>query len=369
MNNRFSYLMNLVIGLVFVAGLIAMVNPAHSFTEGKTIQILVGYSPGGGHDVEARLIAHWIGKYLPGEPKSTIVQNMPGAGGIIQTAHVYNKAKRDGLTWAIIGTTQTSSQVLATTRPNYDLLKMPQIFATSGSGAAIVRDFLGIRKAKGIMKVDPSKIVVSGRTIVGASFLTDVLGLELLGIKGYKYVVGYPGSAQMALAFFSGEISYVGGTGLHHVVGKAGRYYSAVKEGKAVALWQTGVISPEGKVVRSPGTEVPTIAEVYKELHGKEPSGKVWEAYKLTGPTVRTLNRSLALPPGVPPKRVAILRKAFKKLYSDKAYTKEWGRIFGLKLDFISGADADKTVRRLLEPSPGWKFIKNEFIPKLKAKK
>jgi tripartite-type tricarboxylate transporter receptor subunit TctC len=369
MNKRSSYLVNLVIGLVFVAVLIAIAKPVLSFTQGKTIQILVGYSPGGGHDIEARLIARWIGKYLPGKPKTIIVRNMPGAGGLIEVAHFYNRAKRDGLTWAIIGTTQTSSQVLASPRPNYDLHKVPQIFSTSGSGAAIVRDFLEVRKGKDIMKVDPSKIVVSGRTLVGASFLTDVLGLELLGIKGYKYVVGYPGTAQMARAFFSGEISYVGGTGLHHVVGKAGRYYAAVQEGSAVPLWQTGVITPEGKTVRSPGTDVPTLAEIYQEVHGKSPSGQVWEAYKLTGPTVRTLNRSLSLPPGVPADRQATLRQAFKKLYADPAYIKQWEKIFGLRLDFIPGIDADKIMRSLLQPSPGWNFIKNEFIPKLKAKK
>lgn len=359
-----------VVGLAFViAVLIATSKPALSFTQGKTIRIFVGYSPGGGHDVEARLIARWIPKYLPGEPKTTVVLNMPGAGGLIQAAHIYNRAKRDGLTWAILGSTQTSSQVLASPPPNYDLLKMPQIFATSGSGAAIVRDFLGPRKGTDILKVEPSKIVVSGRTLTGASFLTDVLGLELLGIKGYKYVVGYPGTAQMALAFFSGEISYVGGTGLHHVLGKAGRYHSAVKEGKAVLLWQTGAVTSEGKVVRSPGTDIPTIVEIYRQIYKKPPSGRVWEAYKLAGPTVRTLNRSLSLPPGVPADRVATLRQAFKRLYADPAYIKVWERTFGLRLDYISGGDADKILGTLLQPSPGWDYIKNEFLPMLRAKK
>jgi len=120
---------------------------------------------------------------------------MPGAGGLIHGAYVYSRAKHNGLTWAIMGTTHTSSQVLADPKPKYDLLKMPQLFATSGSGAAIVRDLLGIKNGADITKVDPSKIVVSGRTLTGASFLTDVLGLELLGVKDYKYVVGYPGTA------------------------------------------------------------------------------------------------------------------------------------------------------------------------------
>lgn len=349
--------------------LFATTKPALSFTQGKTIRIVSGYSPGGGHDVEGRLIARRIGKYLPEKPKSIIKINMPGAAGMIQGAYVYNRVKPDGLTWAIVGSSHTGNQALASQAPNFDLLKMPQIFATSGSSAAIVRDFLGVRKGKDILKIDPSKIAVSGRSIVGLSFLNDVLGLEILGIKGFKYAVGYPGTAQMALAFFSGEISYVGGTGLHHVLGKAGRYYSAIKEGTAIVLWQGGVMTPEGKVVRSSGTDIPTFSEVYQQIRGKPPSGPAWEAYKLTGPITRTLNRSLVVPPGVPVERVATLREAFKRLYSDPAYIKEWEKIFGLKLDFIRGEDADKILRALLQPSPGWNYLRNEFIPKLKAKK
>jgi tripartite-type tricarboxylate transporter receptor subunit TctC len=355
---------------VIVSALLAATTQSGlSFTEGKTIRFFTVDSPGGGHDTEGRLITRRAGKFLPGEPKSIIKLNMPGAGGIIMVSHMYHRIKPDGLTWSIVGTTQMSSQVLANPRPNFDIGKMPMLSANSGAGATIVRDFLGVKKGTDLLRVDPSKIVVSGRTLTGASFLNDALGLELLGIKGFKYVVGYPGTAQMALAFFSGEISYVGGTGLHHALGKGGRYYSALQEGKAVLLWQTGVLTPEGEIVRSPGTDVPTFAEIYEQVHGKKPSGPMWEAYKLTGPVMRTLNRAVALSPGVPEVRVAALRGSFKKLYSTPAYIREWEKIFGLKLDFISGKDAQKTARRLLEPSPGWEFLRNEFIPKLRARK
>jgi len=343
------------------------VQPALAFTGGNTIRILSGLPPGGGHDIEGRLIARWIDKYLPGKPKSIIKINMPGAAGLIMTAHFYQKAKPDGLTWSVMGTTQTAKQALEGTPDNWNLLQMPMLFTHTGPGAAIVRDFLEVKKPRDLLKIDGSKIVVSGRIMGEASSMADVLGLELLGVKGYKYVVGYPGSALMARAFFSGEVSYVGGTGLHHALGASGLYHSAIKEGRAHLLWQTGVMTPEGKVVRSPGTDVPTLAEVYQEIHGKAPSGPIWEAYKLTGPITRTLNRYVVLPPGVPQERLELLRQAFQKLYSDPEFIKDWEKIFGLKLDFIPGDGADKIVKSLLEPSPGWEFIKNEYLPKLKA--
>ena len=342
---------------------------AHAFTEGKRIQILSGYSPGGGHDTEGRLIARRIGKYLPGMPTKVVKINMPGASGLIHGAHVAHKAKKDGLTWSIMGTTHLSSSVLKEPKPNFDLTKMPAIYATSGASAAIVRDFLKVKTGVELTKIDPKTIAVSGRSITGSSFLNDAIGLDLLGIKGYKFAVGYPGTAQMALAFLSGEVSYVGGTGLHHVLGSGGRYYSSIQEGVAVAIWQGGVLTPDGKVIRSPGTDIPTFEEVYKQVQGKAPSGPAWEAYKLTGPTLRTLNRTLVVPPGTPADRVAIIRAAFDKMYSDPVYVKEWEKIFGLKLDYIKGPDADKVTKTLLQPSPGWDYLKKEYIPALLARK
>jgi tripartite-type tricarboxylate transporter receptor subunit TctC len=351
-----------------VSGLVAL-GSAQAFTEGKRIQILSGYSPGGGHDTEGRLIGRWIGKYLPGKPSKVVKINMPGAAGLIHGAYVHHKAKKDGLTWSIMGSSHLGNQALKDPKPNFDLTKMPSIFGTSGASAAIVRDFLKVKTGLALTKIDPKTIAVSGRSITGSSFLNDAIGLDLLGIKGYKFAVGYPGTAQMALAFLSGEVSYVGGTGLHHVLGSGGRYYSSIQEGVAVAIWQGGVLTPDGKVIRSPGTDIPTFEEVYKQVQGKAPSGPAWEAYKLTGPTLRTLNRTLVVPPGTPADRVAIIRDAFDKMYSDPAYIKEWERIFGLKLDYIRGPDADKILKVMLEPSPGWDYLKNEYIPALLARK
>ena len=84
---------------------------------------------------------------------------------------------------------------------------------------------------------------------------------------------------------------------------------------------------------------------------------------------MRTLNRTLVVPPGTPPERIKIIRDAFDKMYSDPAYVKEWERIFGLKLDYIKGKDADKIVTTMLQPSPGWDYPKKEYIPEIQNRK
>src|ERR1700751_3175671 len=49
------------------------------YYQGKTITITVGYQPGDGYDIWARLLAAHMGKHIASNP-NLIAQNMPGAG-------------------------------------------------------------------------------------------------------------------------------------------------------------------------------------------------------------------------------------------------------------------------------------------------
>ena len=61
------------------------------------MRIVVGFTPGGFYDRWSRLLARYMGKYIPGNP-DFVVQNMPGAGSRIAANYLYNVARRDGLT-------------------------------------------------------------------------------------------------------------------------------------------------------------------------------------------------------------------------------------------------------------------------------
>jgi tripartite-type tricarboxylate transporter receptor subunit TctC len=67
------------------------------FFQGKTIRIIVGYSPGGGYDALARMLSRHMPKYIPGQP-SILVENMAGAGSLLAANHIFKVAKPDGLT-------------------------------------------------------------------------------------------------------------------------------------------------------------------------------------------------------------------------------------------------------------------------------
>src|SRR3954465_2878058 len=86
-------------------GAVAMASPAHAqtleqFYKGKNINLIIGYSAGGGYDVYARLLARHLGKHIPGNP-TIVPQNMTGAGSLRAATYVYSAAPKDG---TVIGT-------------------------------------------------------------------------------------------------------------------------------------------------------------------------------------------------------------------------------------------------------------------------
>src|SRR5262249_39767325 len=68
---------------------------AADFYAGKTIQLLIGFSAGGGYDIYGRTLARHMGRHIPGNPK-VVTQNMPGAGSLKAVNYLYNVAAKDG---------------------------------------------------------------------------------------------------------------------------------------------------------------------------------------------------------------------------------------------------------------------------------
>ena len=79
----------------FVMTAVAHAQQPDGYFKGKTVTIAVGGTAGGGIDIGARMLARYIGKYLPGEPKVQ-VQLVPGAGGVRLMEQLYTVAPKDG---------------------------------------------------------------------------------------------------------------------------------------------------------------------------------------------------------------------------------------------------------------------------------
>lgn len=330
----------------------------HDFLAEKRINLLVGFPPAGAHDMEARIFARHLPKHIPG--LSVIVQNMPGAGGALMATHLHRRVKPDGLTLGILGRGQFLSAVLE--RVEFDPSKMPAVWGVSAIGADIVRaDTLKVKTAEDLRKVDPASLVIAGRTRTDISCVAGRLAFDLIGIKGYTTVCAYPGTAPMGAAMQRGEVSFIVTTATHLRGG--GAYAEMVEKGMAVPVWQTGYVTPDGRIERSPtvGKDIPTLDEVYRKFQGKSPSGVMWDAYRAAVIDLSMMTRVYVVPPGTPRERIASLRNTFARVTKDRAFVADWERIMGEE-EFASvtiSADlAENLKNNFMKPAPWQEFLR-----------
>ena len=105
---------------------LAFAAPAHAadpaveaFYKGRSVDLIVGTTPGGGYDLYARLVARALGKHIPGNP-AVVVKNMPGAGQLTMTNWLYNAAARDGAIIAMAPQALAIEQALKSPGIQYD---------------------------------------------------------------------------------------------------------------------------------------------------------------------------------------------------------------------------------------------------------
>lgn len=343
MQKRISCLAAIALG---VGLLVAPLGAAEEqFFKDRRIRIKYGYPPGGGLDIAVRLIVRHISEFIPGRPKLAI-EYMPGAGGRIALKYVYNIAKRDGTEWIAIPATPNIFQILDED-PKFDLTRMIYLWGSSEASFTAVRDFVGVRNPADLAKVDPKLLVIPGRSPPDTGQMALRASLELLGVKGYRTVLGYPGTAPITRALLAGEVSLYDFTLLTGL--KGGILHDSIERGEVFLLWQSGLLDPEGRVVRDPRINLPTFLEVHEKLMGKPPAGIAWEAFKPLAPGTRTLTRAILVPPGVPENRARVLRKAFDAVMKSPAFVAETQRVTGIEWDTYSGEDAQKIYRSFLK--------------------
>src|SRR5947209_12499131 len=123
MNRRISIMMALIV--VVLAGY-ARPSGAQALADvfaGKTINLMIGFGPGGANDVWARSIARHMPKHLPGHP-SVVPQNVPGAGGLKLMNQLYNLSPRDGTAIGLVNRGIPLEPLLGGQGTQFDPLKM-----------------------------------------------------------------------------------------------------------------------------------------------------------------------------------------------------------------------------------------------------
>src|SRR5579863_4204291 len=96
---------------LMIFGPAAAADEAADFYRGRTITVIVGFGAGGGYDLYARLLAHYLGNHIAGQP-NVVVQNMEGAGSVRAANYVYSVAPKDGTVIAAVNQNMPMYQML-----------------------------------------------------------------------------------------------------------------------------------------------------------------------------------------------------------------------------------------------------------------
>jgi len=307
------------------------------FYKGKQIRIVVGLSTGGGYDRAARLLARYMGKYIPGNP-DLLVQNMPGAGSVTAANYVWGVAKPDGLTLLAPHNNVYLSQLSGQKEVQFDLPKFQWIGSLEnddmmlfGRADAPFKSIGDIIRAK-----EPPKC---GSTGVGSSdYVMSKILNETIGAK-VTHVTGYPGSSEIAIALERGEVACMGLT-ISTFYGRE-PFLTWLKTKFVRFLAQSGR-------KRSPRVaDAPTIYELMDEYKTSATKRRVAEAMLQGGEWAR----ALMAPPGTPADRVAILRAAYEKALKDPDLLAE-GKKLRIEITLTPGEELQKMAKDVMTQPP-----------------
>lgn len=285
--------------LAFAAGAAtAADDPIAAFYRGRTVQAIVGYTPGSTFEFYLRAFIPHFARHLPGNP-TIVIQHMPGAGSLKATAYLANLAPKDGSVFGIINPVNTIEPLLDPANARFD----PLTFMWLGSlNSEISTCAFWSKDIKTLADLRRRQVVVgSTGPSSGSTVDARVLG-PLVGID-FKIIASYPGLSEVRLAAQRGEVD-----------GHCGLQASAIKS----LLWEdfsAGRFSVPVQMGLHKHPDLPDVPNAYDLAASEEDRA----LFRLNfGPW--TYGRPLLAPPGTPQDRVEALRQAFVDAVADPQF-------------------------------------------------
>ena len=308
------------------------------YYQGKTIRVIVGYQPGDTHDLWARMYTRYMGKYLPGNP-TFVVQNMPGAGGMIAANHVFNLTKPDGLTLATVGGALYFNQLIGRAEVRFDWNKFTWIGTPEPAGLLVYMRTDAPYKTLDDLRTtnDPPKCSATGLGSAGYDLprlLEDVLGLK------FKVISGYPGGADQDLAMERGEVHCRAFT-IEAFFGRE-PYFTWVKKNFVRVLLQT----ERQRHPKLPDT--PTIYELMDRYKIPPERQRLASVYLSSG---RFGSRPIVSSPGLSTERAQMLRDAYAKTLKDPDFLEEISKR-GWSVEPVYGEELQALAKEVTSQPP-----------------
>jgi tripartite-type tricarboxylate transporter receptor subunit TctC len=302
---------------------------SQNFYAGKQITLLCGAAVGGGYDADARLLAHHLGRFIPGNPV-IIVQNQPAAGSLVAANQVYNTAPKDGTFISLIQRGMLTAKFINPGQVRFDVAKLNWIGSLASEvGVALAWHTAPHKSAKDLFD---KELIVGGHAGVDPE-LTPRLYNAVLGTK-FKIINGYNGTTDIALAMERGEVSGIGDWSWSSLKKQRPQW---IRDGSITLLLQSGLTNDP---------ELPNVPNAL-DFAKSESDRKVIELFL----TQKTVARPVIAPPGVPAERLAILRNAFVSLAKDPEFLAEAEKS-NLEVEPMSGEEVDKVISLIASAPP-----------------
>jgi len=323
------------------ASVSAQADAVFDFYRGRTVNLVIGYAPGGGYDLYARTLARHIGRHIPGHPH-IVVQNMPGAGSIKAANFLYTIAPKDGSTFGGFSRGAFIDPLLGRgDGTQYDTAKFGWLGSISNEvGVCAFRAAAGIKSWSDMR----AKNFIIGATGAGADSDVFPTVLRKMFKLPMKIVAGYGSAAEVVIAIKRSEVDGRCGWSWSSLVSWNRDMY----EGK-----QIDVVLQLAAQKLDELAQVPLITDVAETDEQRT-------ALRLIV-SRQTMARPYVMPPGVPADRLQALRAAFDATMKDPAFLAD-AKKQDLEVRPILGADADALIREVYATPPAVVKLAVEYM-------
>ncbi len=295
------------------------------FYRGKTITFYIGYEPGGAYDLYARMIGKHLGKHVPGNP-SIVHSNMPGASTMVLGNNLASLAPRDGTAIGAVNSALIFDPLFngANSRARF---RGPEMSALGNavSAAAVLFSW----KSSGVTKFEDLRtkpLVIGAMTKTGDTYVLPAAVKKIIGLDGLRIVTGYPGTREVVMALERGEVQ--------------GRVWDMEGIRSVRPQWLTdGSINLLAQMAPERMPEVPASVPLAKDFIPDEADRRALDVIFL--PTM--MARPYIAPPGLPPDRLAALRKAFMATFADPDFLADMQKAQA-GVQPMSGEDMEKRI-------------------------
>ncbi len=300
------------------------------FYKGKNLDMVIGFSVGGGYDIYARTVARYMGDHIPGKPR-IVPKNMTGAGSRVAANYVYNVAPKDGTVLATVDQSMPLEQAVGDAGITIDTRKFTWIGNPIVDNNTLVTWHTS--PVKNVADAQKMEIAIGATGFNTSAQYPQVMN-SLVGTK-FKIIMGYPGGNEVNLAMENGEVA---GRGSNSWASWKASKPDWVRDKKMNILVQIGL------------TKTPDLPDVPLLIDLAKTEDDRLALRLVSAPP--SVGRPIFSTPNVPDDRTKALRDAFDATMKDQAFLEE-AKKSGLDINPIGGAELQKVVSDIIDtPKP-----------------